>query len=150
MAKLSSVIVFVNPQVFDEMGKQVRIFWRNETPCWEFLLETKSWPKECDIWRRASETDFLQREEATILLFKKSIKDSSWYNARGKWLFHFAGKPLLFFHRAGKPLLFDGNHIGSDLSDRHLIILNVSPRILLFYYFLCRELYTLFPYKKSL
>ena len=57
MAKLSSVIVFVNPQVFDEMENEVR--W-NE---------------------RAAETDFLQqREEATILLLKKSIKDSSWYN----------------------------------------------------------------------
>ena len=55
----------------------------NETPLLRISIRSHKLGKR--MWyleERAAETDFLQqREEATILLLKKSIKDSSWYKA---------------------------------------------------------------------
>ena len=154
MAKLSSLIVFVNPQVFDEIGNQVILlwdvmhFWHNVTPCWEFLLETISWPKECGICRKAAETDFLQTEEATILFFKKSIKDSSWYKAPRKVAFSMALVRKYFLMGSASNLIFlmIDTHPRKSLNPWILESLwwyPPHPCKLIFYYFSLAENYTL-------
>ena len=121
MAKLSSLIVFVNPQVFDEIGNQVILlwdvmhFWHNVTPCWEFLLETISWPKECGICRKAAETDFCKQKKQQYFSSKRALRIPVDIRLQESG----------FFHGAGAQILFDGIRIESDLSDdRHPILVN--------------------------